>query len=680
MTTLLPFPFTLAPGVEVVADPRGTGIFLRFAVAEPTARVVLPVGGGEVARFMACHRYEPFWMTAKAGAADLGAVAAETQSLLAELPDGRVALFIPLIDGTARCVLRGGGEGKGLELAAETDDPDVPVPASIVGLYVAAGDDPYTLLAEGAKSVAAHLGTVRLREDKPTPTFADGFGWCTWDAFYQEVSHDKVREGLESFAAGGIRPRFLILDDGWQSVRQTGESEKRLTAFAANEKFPGDLAPTVAMAKGEFGVETFLVWHAFHGYWSGVDAEALPEYAPQEREKTGSPDLGEYVANVRKWFGARAGVVPPEHAYRFFQDYHRHLREQGVDGVKVDNQGSMEMVSYGFGRGRVGMMRAYHEALEGSVAVHFAGKLINCMSCANEMFYSALASTLTRTSTDFWPKKPETHGLHLYVNAQVGAWFGHFVHPDWDMFQSGHPAGAFHAAGRAVSGSPVYVSDKPGAHDFALLAKLVLPDGSVPRADGPGVPTRDCLFHDPTQEDVLLKIANTSGGAGLVGVFHARYRGEEDTTTLSCPVSPSDVPALTAGERFAAYAHHSGELKAVERTGRLAVTLPPLAAEVFTFVPIEDGIAPVGLTRLFNAAGAVRAKGWEPGVAAYGVELHPASAGELLFWCEWAPSSVTVGDTPAAFSYDAVASRLSVALPEPANTVSGVPLRVRVVR
>ena len=31
--------------------------------------------------------------------------------------------------------------------------------------------------------------------------------------------------------------------------------------------------------------------------------------------------------------------------------------------------------------------------------------------------------------------------------------------PDWDMFQSAHPAAALHAAARAVSGGAVYVSD-----------------------------------------------------------------------------------------------------------------------------------------------------------------------------------------------------------------------------
>ena len=72
--------------------------------------------------------------------------------------------------------------------------------------------------------------------------FVDLFGWCTWDAFYQDVSPEKVREGMESFRRGGVEPKLVILDDGWQEVRDLGERRgKRLCGFGANEKFPGGL-------------------------------------------------------------------------------------------------------------------------------------------------------------------------------------------------------------------------------------------------------------------------------------------------------------------------------------------------------------------------------------------------------------------------------------------------------
>jgi raffinose synthase len=54
-----------------------------------------------------------------------------------------------------------------------------------------------------------------------------------------------------------------------------------------------------------------------------------------------------------------------------------------------------------------------------------------------------------------------------------------------------------HATARMISGGPVYVSDKPGAHDPALLARLALPGGLLLQPLLPGRPTRDCLFSDP---------------------------------------------------------------------------------------------------------------------------------------------------------------------------------------
>jgi raffinose synthase len=71
---------------------------------------------------------------------------------------------------------------------------------------------------------------------------------------------------------------------------------------------------------------------------------------------------------------------------------------------------------------------------------------------------------------------------------------------------------------RAVSGGAVYVSDRPGQHDFELLRRLVLPDGSTLRAVLPGRPTIDTLFCDPLRDgESLLKVRSLwvwGGGAG----------------------------------------------------------------------------------------------------------------------------------------------------------------------
>ncbi|MBC8141172.1 MAG: hypothetical protein H7Y38_07000 [Armatimonadetes bacterium] len=652
-------PLLLADGVAALPDPLGVGTFLHFEADATASRHVFAVGAGVgITRFVAQHRYEPFWMTVATGER-LGAVPVETQFLLAELDNGRFALFVPLIDFLLRCSLQGDG-ADGLQLVAETGDPAARQ-ESATGLFVAVGDDPYSLISGAAMAVSKYLGTTRLRFEKPLPAFCDDFGWCTWDAFYQDVSHDKVIEGLESWKAAGITPRFLILDDGWQSVSEDTTGEKRLIGFCANEKFPGDLYTTVSMAKNDFGVETFLVWHAFNGYWGGVVAEAFPGCNAVSIARESSEGIKSHAPNVDNYFGNIVGVVPPDEVYRFFHDYHRYLRSQGVDGVKVDSQASLETVVRGLGvGGRVPAMRSYREALEGSVAVHFEGRLINCMSCANEMLFQAPASNLTRTSTDFWPDKPESHGLHLWVNAHVSAWWGQFVHPDWDMFQSGHPMGLYHAAGRAVSGSPIYVSDKPGTHDVSVLRRLVTPEGRVFRCASPGVPTRDCLFADVTKDAVLLKIVNVSGGAAhLLGVFNARH-SETGTEPITGAVTLADAPSL-ADEAVAVYAHLARELRVLRGADRWEITLAQLRCEVFTLLPLSGyGVTPIGLGNYFNAPGAIVEVAVSEDGKTHDITL--STSGEFVAHCESAPVSVEVSGDPAPFDYDADAKTLRVAV------------------
>jgi raffinose synthase len=627
---------------ELGLEPAALGAFLTAELPAERWRVKLKLGRVHgLKRFVAAHRYEPFWIQPRAGAT-LSEFPVETQFALFELASGHVALVAGLMHAPLRASLR--ADADELVLVLDSGDPAARA-RSALSLYVAVHEELFSLVREGARVVSERLGVGRLRRDKPVPAFADDFGWCTWDAFYQDVSHDKVRQGLESFRAGGVAPRFMILDDGWQQVRTAPTGERRLSGFGVDaDKFAGGLGATVELAKREYGVRTFLVWHAVHGYWGGVDGEALPSYGVRDKLRWYSPEILSHAPafNVEHW-GPVVGTPEPQALGRFYDDYHVTLAAAGVDGVKVDNQASVEGVTHGDG-GRVRVMQATVSALEASAEKHFDGRLINCMSCSSERIYLAKDSTLLRSSVDFWPALPASHGLHVYTNAVFGLFFGEFVLPDWDMFQSGHRAGPFHAVARAVSGGPVYVSDKPDGHDFELLRSLVLSDGSVLRARGVAVPTRDSVFGDPLSDPVLYKVWNENAHNHVLGVFNARYR--EPSEVLEGSVAAGDVPGLAAGD-YALYFGRRKQLVRVTRDARVPVALGTLEAEVVTVAPIERGVAALGLADKLNGGAAILRAGFVGGV----YELELREGGELVVFSDARPREVTAGGRAVPFEH-----------------------------
>lgn len=55
-------------------------------------------------------------------------------------------------------------------------------------LYVAAGWNPFELVDRAVADAASLSGGAKPRSQKSTPPSLDVFGWCTWDAFYSNIS------------------------------------------------------------------------------------------------------------------------------------------------------------------------------------------------------------------------------------------------------------------------------------------------------------------------------------------------------------------------------------------------------------------------------------------------------------------------------------------------------------
>ncbi|XP_012569290.1 probable galactinol--sucrose galactosyltransferase 2 [Cicer arietinum] len=647
-----------------------TGAFIGATASHTKSLHVFPIGILEGLRFMCCFRFKLWWMTQRMGTCGRD-IPLETQFMLIETkhtegePQDSPIIYtvlLPLLEGPFRAVLQG-NENCEIEICLESGDHAVETNQGLHMVYMHAGTNPFEVINQAVKAVEKHMQTFHHREKKRLPSFLDWFGWCTWDAFYTDVTAEGVEEGLKSLSEGGTPPRFLIIDDGWQQieskakdpgcvVQEGAQFATRLTGIKENAKFqknkngqndeqiPG-LKHLVDGVKKHHNVKDVYVWHALAGYWGGVKpaATGMEHYDTALAYPVQSPGvLGNQPDIVMDSLAVHGlGLVHPKKVFNFYNELHAYLASCGVDGVKVDVQNIIETLGAGHG-GRVSLTRSYHHALEASIARNFADNgCIACMCHNTDGLYSAKQTAIVRASDDFYPHDPASHTIHISSVAYNSLFLGEFMQPDWDMFHSLHPAAEYHAAARAIGGCPIYVSDKPGNHNFDLLKKLVLADGSVLRAQLPGRPTRDCLFVDPARDRTsLLKIWNMNKCTGVVGVFNCQGAGWckvekktriHDTSpgTLTSSVSASDVDQINQvagvewhGETIV-YAYRSGEVIRLPKGVSIPVTLKVLEFELFHFCPIQEiapsiSFAAIGLMDMFNTGGAVEE-----------VEIHKAS-------------------------------------------------------
>ncbi|MEW5305191.1 MAG: hypothetical protein WDW36_007751 [Sanguina aurantia] len=206
---------------NAAASTEGMVVVAASSVAGSAATLVdIQIGQVKFSRALACSRCKVWWMGPQWFSSTTKTPPA-TQFLLLELkPGGPYALMLPLVCGASHASLRSAREEGDLTLRVESAAPGAPPGSEIQWpsiLLLAASWDPFELVDRGVTAAAAVLsGGARPRMEKQLPETLDLFGWCTWDAFYREVSALGISQGLTSFAEGGVSPRYLILDDGWQ--------------------------------------------------------------------------------------------------------------------------------------------------------------------------------------------------------------------------------------------------------------------------------------------------------------------------------------------------------------------------------------------------------------------------------------------------------------------------------
>ncbi|KAK6934667.1 Glycosyl hydrolases 36 [Dillenia turbinata] len=199
----------------VVTPATGDGVtnggFIGVVSDRTGCRRVFPVGKLEGLRFMCLFRFKLWWMTQRMGSCGQD-IPFETQFLIVEVNDGSqfgkegealYTVFLPILEGDFRAVLQGNDNNE-LEICLESGDPAVEGFEGSHLVFVAAGPDPFQVITNAVN--------------------------------------------LEN---GGIPPKFIIIDDGWQSVGMdpssmeakadnTANFANQLTNIKENHKFQKD--------------------------------------------------------------------------------------------------------------------------------------------------------------------------------------------------------------------------------------------------------------------------------------------------------------------------------------------------------------------------------------------------------------------------------------------------------
>ncbi|MBQ7725948.1 MAG: alpha-galactosidase, partial [Clostridia bacterium] len=428
----------------------------------------------------------------------------------------------------------------------------------------------------------------KLRKEKRYPEVFEYLGWCSWDAFHMDVSHEDLLKKAEELKSKDIPVRWFLLDDMWAEChnnnRETMHSREMFRFEADPERFPKGLAGAIADLKNQYGLK-IGIWYPTTGYWNGIDPEG-----PIAKEHGDLLTVSVSVA------GRLLPSPQKEKLYQYFDLFNRFFRTCDADFLKVDYQSCiLDNYKYLVPVGK--MAKNLHEALEATAGAYFDGNLINCMGMANENFWNRPNSLITRISGDFLPEDRKWFVQHL-IQCSFNSYTQRSLYTgDWDMWWSDDAQGTKNAVLRAMSGGPVYVSDELDRSVKDKIMPIVYRDGRIIRLQESAMPAPDCLLADCEHNGKIFKVFNRTENGGILAAFNI----DEEENSVSGEISVRDVHGMQDC-RCALVDYFSKSVTILEPGEKVALTLENYDDfRLYYLIELRDGITPVGLGEKYMA-------------------------------------------------------------------------------
>ncbi len=472
---------------------------------------------------LASELYTPFWCR-PVFTKQLSGLPEHIQGVLLHQDTG-YTFVLPVCSKMFRCSISGGADDNTLLLNVSKLCGGYTQISGKIAVIVT-GAEPYETMEKGFQiAVEQGLFNTKMRLDKEYPPMLEYLGWCTWNAFYHDVSSEKIIQKAEEFQEKKIPVRWIMIDDGWSPIefKRLAGIEKRipdkiLDLCEDKVKFPDGIRQTIDLLKTKFGIDWVGVWHSITAYWCGIKRESKPFEKYNGRVlKTNS----DYV------------IPAPRASFSFFHEWHEYLKENGVDFLKVDTQGNLvEYLKYM--PNACDMTAMIYDGFCRSVSRNFSNRIINCMALSGMCMYNSGETPVTRSSDDFYPDKKDSFRQHAIQNAYNSVFASNLFYCDYDMWWSSHSSTVQSGMLRAVSGGPIYLSDRLSNSKLDAVLPLIEDDGRILRCDKVGLPTEDCLFTDVLSEEKILKIYNCKGDDGVIALFNLSDK------TLEATISAGD--------------------------------------------------------------------------------------------------------------------------------------------
>jgi hypothetical protein len=460
-------------------------------------------------------------------------------------------------------------------------------------------------------------GRVMTREKKPFPEIFEWLGWCSWDAMRVHVSEEGLLTKAAEFKEKNIPVRWCIIDDMWAHVKGIKGLPEEMTTHdmvkimhqstlyameADPDRFPNGLGGAIEKLHSQ-GFQVGM-WYPTTGYWKGIDPEG---------------PLAVELADILEMLPDENLIVKPtaEAAYAFHLRMQGMLKEAGADFVKVDNQTHYKnKYSPVYPVGVVA--KAVQNAIEDVTEMNFGDGLINCMGMGNESMWNRRKSAVSRCSGDFSPENRAWFAKHIQMCAYNSLFQGQFHYSDWDMWWTDDEQAAKNALCHAVSGGPIYVSDKIGRSRPEVLKPLCFNDGRILRADGQATPIAKCLLQDPTGSAEPLFVFNRANGCGVMAAFNV----SNDNIPQNGSVFATDLGL--PGGRYLVREQLTGVCTVLEKDEALSVTLADNDSLAFyLFYPLRTAVTPLGrIDKLLSPKAILRR-------SANGIRLY--EGGEVAF-------------------------------------------------